>query len=163
MQKHSEIFVEGAAKNGVSKQVATELFDQMVLFAEYCLSADTEVLTAEYGWVPIKTLVAQALEAQVFSLSPQGYIYTQPIWQWHHRGMQEVFEYELDNHTMIRATPDHRFMTADGQMLPIDQIFAEGLILASLGQSVGNQATIARVQSDWNPSNHPRSISFYLG
>jgi DNA polymerase III subunit alpha len=131
MQKHSEIFVEGAAKNGVPKKVATELFDQMVLFAEYCLSADTEVLTVEYGWLSMHQIVSQELEVQVFSVSEQGYVYTQPIWQWHHRGMQEVFEYELDNGSIIRATPDHRFMTTEGQMLPIDQIFAQDLALAS--------------------------------
>jgi DNA polymerase-3 subunit alpha len=131
MQKHSEIFVEGAAKNGVPKKVATELFDQMVLFAEYCLSADTEVLTVEYSWLSIQQIVSQALEVQVFSVSSQGHIYTQPIWQWHHRGIQEVFEYELDNGAVIRATPDHRFMTTEGQMLPIDQIFRQDLALAS--------------------------------
>jgi DNA polymerase-3 subunit alpha len=131
MQKHSEIFVEGAAKNGVPKKVATELFDQMVLFAEYCLSADTEVLTVEYSWLSIQHIVSQALEVQVFSVSSQGHIYTQPIWQWHHRGIQEVFEYELDNGAVIRATPDHRFMTTEGQMLPIDQIFRQDLALAS--------------------------------
>ena len=41
MQKHRETFVDGAAKNGVKKQVAEELFEQMMKFAEYCLSYDT--------------------------------------------------------------------------------------------------------------------------
>jgi DNA polymerase III subunit alpha len=132
MQKHSELFVEGAAKNGVTKQVATDLFDQMVMFAEYCLSADTEVLTVEYGWISIGQLVNQELEAQVYTVNPQGYVYTQPIWQWHHRGVQEIFEYELEDGAVIRATPDHQFMTMDGQMLPIDRIFAEGSMLRQL-------------------------------
>ncbi len=141
MQKHSELFVEGAGKNGVSKQVATELFDQMVLFAEYCLSADTEVLTVEYGWVPIGQLVSEQLEVQVFTRHPKGYLYTQPIRQWHHRGDREVFEYDLEDGTTLRATADHRFMTAKGQMLPIDQIFMEGLDLYKIELSA--QATAA--------------------
>jgi DNA polymerase III subunit alpha len=127
MQKHREMFVEGAAKNGVTNTVATELFDQMVMFAEYCLSADTELLTLEYGWMPIGAIVMQELDCQIYSINPQGHLYTQPIWQWHHRGHQEVFEYELDDGTFLRATADHRFMTAEGRMLPIDRIFAEGL------------------------------------
>lgn len=129
MQKHRELFVDGAAKNGVKTTVATELFDQMVMFAEYCLSADTELLTVEYGWKSIGEIVTQELDCQVYTVSPQGHVYTQPIWQWHHRGHQEVFEYELEDGTLLRATADHRFMTASGEMLPIDHIFQDGLEL----------------------------------
>ncbi len=129
MQKHREMFVEGAAKNGVKNTVATELFDQMVMFAEYCLSADTELLTVEYGWMPIGAIATQELDCQVYSVNAQGHLYPQPIWQWHHRGYQEVFEYELEDGAVIRATADHRFMTAEGSMLSIERIFAEGLEL----------------------------------
>ncbi len=136
MQKHREMFVDGAAKNGVKTAVATELFDQMVMFAEYCLSADTQILTVEYGWLPIGQIVAQEMDCQVYSVDAQGHLLTQPIWQWHHRGHQEVFEYELDDGTVLRATADHRFMTDRGDMLPIDRIFVEGLALKKVECSV---------------------------
>ena len=126
MQKHREIFIEGSEKNGVSKKVAEDLFEQMVLFAEYCLSYDTPVLTVEYGWASLGEIVEQQLECEVYSVDAHGYLYTQPIAQWHHRGHREVFEYCLEDGSVIRATPDHKFMTVEGQMLPIDQIFAEG-------------------------------------
>jgi Bacterial DNA polymerase III alpha NTPase domain/PHP domain/Bacterial DNA polymerase III alpha subunit finger domain len=132
MQKQRTTFLDGSAKNGISTAIADKLFDQMVLFAEYCLSADTEVLTLEYGPIRIGKIVRESLECQVFSVSPQGHIYTQPIAQWHDRGQQAVWEYTLDDGSTLRATADHRFMTNDGRMLPIGEIFEFGLELRAI-------------------------------
>ncbi|MEB3217888.1 MAG: DNA polymerase III subunit alpha [Nostocales cyanobacterium 94392] len=134
MQKHREIFIDGSAKNGVNKQIAEALFEQMIKFAEYCLSYDTEILTVEYGLIPIGKIVEERIECSVFSVDDNGNIYSQPIAQWHNRGLQEVFEYELDDGSIIKATKDHKFMTVDGQMLAIDEIFERGLELKQMGK-----------------------------
>jgi DNA polymerase-3 subunit alpha len=142
MQKHQEIFIDGATKNGIKSKVAENLFDQMVKFAEYCLSYDTPILTFEYGFLPIGKIVEGKLNCTVFTVDSQGMIYTQPIAQWHDRGLQSVFEYQLDNGVTIRATKDHKFMTVDGEMLPIDEIFEKGLELKVLSeQTINNPRT----------------------
>ena len=52
MQKHRCLFVEGASKNGVDKILSDKLFDQMVLFAEYCFNKSH---STAYGAVTYQT------------------------------------------------------------------------------------------------------------
>ncbi len=140
MKKHEEKFIDGSTKNGVIKEIAKELFDQMILFAEYCLSYNTQILTVEYGAIPIGKVVESKIECTVYTVNKHGFVYTQPIAQWHNRGEQEIFEYLLADGAVICATKDHKFMTQDNEMLPIDTIFEQGLELKQISLNLSKIA-----------------------
>jgi len=57
MQKHRGIFIDGSAQNGVKSKIAEELFDQMVLFAEYCFNKSH---STAYGYVTFQTAYLKA-------------------------------------------------------------------------------------------------------
>tara|TARA_Y100001968_G_scaffold101297_1_gene91200 strand:- start:2903 stop:6418 length:3516 start_codon:yes stop_codon:yes gene_type:complete len=57
MQRHRTQFVDGAIKNGVAELVADKLFDQMVLFAEYCFNKSH---STAYGAVTYQTAYLKA-------------------------------------------------------------------------------------------------------
>ncbi|MFM1798031.1 MAG: hypothetical protein RLZZ117_309 [Cyanobacteriota bacterium] len=57
MEKHQDIFVKGAKARGVDEGVATNLFEQMVLFAEYCFNKSH---STAYGAVTYQTAYLKA-------------------------------------------------------------------------------------------------------
>ncbi len=57
MVKHRNIFVEGSVKKGVKEKIANDLFDQMVLFAEYCFNKSH---STAYGAVTYQTAFLKA-------------------------------------------------------------------------------------------------------
>lgn len=57
MEKHQEIFVKGAKERKVPEKVAAALFEQMVLFAEYCFNKSH---SCAYGYVTYQTAYLKA-------------------------------------------------------------------------------------------------------
>lgn len=57
MEKHRNIFTSGAKDHGVDERIASELFDQMVLFAEYCFNKSH---STAYGAVTYQTAYLKA-------------------------------------------------------------------------------------------------------
>ncbi len=57
MQKHRNLFIDGATKKGVNSEIASELFEQMVLFAEYCFNKSH---STAYGAVTYQTAYLKA-------------------------------------------------------------------------------------------------------
>ena len=57
MEKHQSIFVQGASDRGVDPRIAEALFEQMVLFAEYCFNKSH---STAYGAVTYQTAYLKA-------------------------------------------------------------------------------------------------------
>lgn len=57
MEKHREIFIEGAKKNQVSPKLAEDLFEQMIKFAEYCFNKSHSMA---YAYVTYQTAYLKA-------------------------------------------------------------------------------------------------------
>lgn len=57
MEKHQDIFVKGASERGVDPRIAEALFEQMVLFAEYCFNKSH---STAYGAVTYQTAYLKA-------------------------------------------------------------------------------------------------------
>ena len=57
MEKHQSLFVDGATQRGVDPRVAESLFEQMVLFAEYCFNKSH---STAYGAVTYQTAYLKA-------------------------------------------------------------------------------------------------------
>ncbi|MBM5801012.1 MAG: DNA polymerase III subunit alpha, partial [Cyanobacteria bacterium K_DeepCast_35m_m2_023] len=57
MEKHQSIFVNGASQRGVDPKLAESLFEQMVLFAEYCFNKSH---STAYGAVTYQTAYLKA-------------------------------------------------------------------------------------------------------
>ncbi|MFM7267160.1 MAG: DNA polymerase III subunit alpha, partial [Cyanobium sp.] len=57
MEKHQSLFVQGASERGVDSAVAEALFEQMVLFAEYCFNKSH---STAYGAVTYQTAYLKA-------------------------------------------------------------------------------------------------------
>jgi len=57
MEKHQDIFVKGASERGVDPKIAEALFEQMVLFAEYCFNKSH---STAYGAVTYQTAYLKA-------------------------------------------------------------------------------------------------------
>lgn len=123
-------FVSGCIKlGGLSEEYSAGLWDDLVGFADYCLSGETLIVTDE-GIQSIYDIVKSKLNVNVLSYNlQQGEHCMQKVVQWHTRGKRMVNKYILNDKTEIICTPDHKFLTINDQMVEIDTIYKRNLDL----------------------------------
>ncbi len=128
LNEYKKQFVQGCIKiGGLSEIYSNQLWDDLVGFADYCLSGDTVVITPR-GNFTISDIVKKKMPVQVISFNYEnGTYYLQEVSQYHDRGLKEVFKYTLEDMTEIVCTSDHSFLTSKNKMLEIDTIYQRNL------------------------------------
>lgn len=137
LDAYKEQFIKGAEAQGISRGYAGDLWSTLVGFADYCLAGDTPILVRAHNpnrkfslfAVDYETTIEKIVKDKPSDTSIQTSEGFQPIVQFHDQGEKETFTYTFEDGSVVTCTPDHKFMVKDGSMLPIEQIFQEGLEL----------------------------------
>ncbi|MGI9173995.1 MAG: DNA polymerase III subunit alpha, partial [Rhodothermales bacterium] len=172
MDKQRVIFVEGAAKKGVSETTANEVFDMMAKFAGYgfnkCVIGETEIVDAETG---ARTSVGEMFQSKrPFTIHALGddlklrpRRVTDVVWN----GRKPVFELKTKLGKRIVATGNHPFRTLDGwtnleTLRPGDRIAAPRALPAATEKSWPQHELIALAGliAEGNTC-HPSCLYFY--
>lgn len=124
LDEYEPIFIKGAESKGIDKDVAKNLWEDLLGFADYCLHSNTKIITKELGPLPISEIVENKLDLTVFSIDKDGTIIEQKIRQFWTKGTKQCYDYTLENGSTITCTPNHKFLTDSG-MQDIDTIFKE--------------------------------------
>ena len=133
-KKLEKKFIEGAQKNGISKDIATELFEKMAYFSSYgfnkSLYAEELINTYSKDGDYLFTKAIKDIEAGECVHSRDeatGNDIFVEVLDRHDHGMIDVHEFELEDGTKFNCTMDHKFRTKGGRMLPMHVILKENL------------------------------------
>lgn len=133
VQKLEDKFIDGAVANGLPKEKAQALFEDLAAFASYgfnaCFHAKTKVTVYNDMREPTEKCIVDVQPGDIVRSRDESTgeeIFTEVIAN-HNNGVQELFEVELDDGSIVKCTMNHKFRTKCGQMLPLSQIIEKDL------------------------------------
>lgn len=134
-------FMQGAIENGMRASQVEELWEKMQFFSGYGFNAsvteNTKVnLCSIEGTFLYQRSVTQVKAGEYIQSRDEktGKNIFVKIKALHDHGTKDVFEYTFDNGEKVECTPDHKFRTTGGQMLPIRQIMEQNLAVVSVNE-----------------------------
>lgn len=124
MQSLKLDFIDGCIKNsGLKREDAEMIFDIIEKSQKYsfnaCLSPDTLVETINGEFKDL-----DEISVGEYIKCPDGY---NEVLNKYEQGEQEVFEITLESGKQIVCTMLHKFLTEDGDILPLYEIISKGL------------------------------------
>lgn len=138
-KKLEKQFIDGAEEKGLTRELASEIFEKIAYFSGYGFNASLE----ENEEIPIFTKDGEFLgDCKVKNIQPGDYVKSRcedsgddifvEVKELHDHKKIETFEIELDDGNTVTCTLDHKFRVTDGRMLPVHQIMSENLEIISL-------------------------------
>jgi len=128
LNAYKEQFLKGAIdSNQLTKEYAEKLWEELVGFADYCLSGDTKVKTnlGALTILEIKDLLLKDIEVYVYDRDSKP----SKVIDYFNKGKKEVYEFTFENNTSIIATKDHKILTKNKQLLGLDFVFNNQRVL----------------------------------
>jgi len=143
-EKLDELFINGCIKNGVSKDLAEKIFEQIKFFGGYgfnrCLSGDTFVLNkTDNSYFKLSELCNYIFSSKynkdgskyntdiILDSYIDGKMVSDKVVEVFETGEQEIFETEFDNGLKIKCTLEHKFMCEDNRFYAVKDIVSEDL------------------------------------
>jgi DNA polymerase-3 subunit alpha len=141
-EKLDELFINGCVKNGISKDVAEQIFKHMLHFAGYgfnkCLSGDTLVYNNKddsmYSLEELESIFRKSNHNWRYVDLPisidsyvDGKVVEDEVVDVFETGEQEIFEIQLSNGMTVKCTLNHKFYCLDGQPHTVKEIMEQDL------------------------------------
>jgi DNA polymerase-3 subunit alpha len=135
-------FVSGAVANGMAAEKANEIWDQMALFSGYGFNKTLapfeklNIYKKDGKFVDQRSISnvekGQYLKSRDEKTGETIYVEVKAL---HDHGELELIEYTFDDGSKVTCTPNHKFRTSCGQMIPIEQIVRQGLCVVSIAEN----------------------------
>ena len=122
LESYKEQFVTGSKNNGIDENYSESLWEDIMGFADYCLSGNTMVKTKEYGYLPIENIVNNRVQCTVYSYDNKtDSIIEQKVLQFWRKGVKDCYTYSCENFK-VTCTSDHKFLTNQNTKIQIQEI-----------------------------------------
>ena len=126
IDKLKPLFFEGGAKNGYTEEFLSNIWSTFDASSDYsfnkCLSPDTVI---DLGNGQSKLMFEVEVGEKILAYNPV--IDSDEMVEVIDKieGEQEIYEVEMENGIIVKASLDHKFMTIDKEMVPLREIILE--------------------------------------
>ncbi|RTK98203.1 MAG: hypothetical protein EKK57_12290, partial [Proteobacteria bacterium] len=126
MPEHKDRFINGSVSNGYTKDLASKIWNTFEASADYsfnkCLSPDTSI---DIGNGQSKLMFEIKIGDDILSYNPDTDMNEMVTVLDKIESERELYEVEMENGIIVKASLDHKFMAADKRMYPLSQIILE--------------------------------------
>ena len=130
MKEHEIKLIEGMVSNGISKDIAQELWETIDGCASYlfnkCLPLTTKVLREDNALISleeIKDQIDSGKKVILQSFDPESKeIVSDEVVEFIDTGEQEIYEIQLSDGSIVQCTMNHQFLCADMKKYPLSKI-----------------------------------------